>query len=82
MGAHDAARGLQPTHDRHVQVQQDDVGAGAGDGVEHLAAVRARGHDLDAVGLAEQVDERVADQRVVVGDEHPDAGHASSSVST
>jgi hypothetical protein len=78
--AEDAAGGLDPVAAGHADVHQDDVGAqfprephglGTGSG---LARDREPGRRLDQRAQA------VPDERLVVGEEHPDGGpvHESS----
>ena len=61
-----------PVKSGHVQVEQQDVGAGGGDDVERLPAFSGFADDLDVRLLAEQVAQPVPDDAVVVGDDHPD----------
>ena len=57
---------------RHLQVDDHNVGRVGQGTIEGLAAV-CRGRDHLDVGLAlEQRDQRLADQFLVIGDQHPD----------
>ena len=71
---------LEPVHDRHPDVHQDDVGAGPPAGVDGLRAVAGLGDDSDLrVGL-EDHPEAGAHECLVVGDQDAD-GHAGTPAS-
>src|SRR5215469_1046777 len=61
-----------PVQCRHVQVEQQHIGAGGGDDVYGLAPVSGLAGNLDIWFLAQQVAQSVADDAVVVGDHYAD----------
>ena len=74
----DEAGGLDPVEVGHLDVHDDDVRLGLGDQVQRLAAVARRADHLDAVQRAEQGDQPVAHDLVVVDDQDLDAHDSSS----
>ena len=74
-------RGGQAVEARHLDVEQRDVGMLVPRGRHHLVAAPDLRHDLEVVLEFEQRGERRADQRLVVGEQHPDrhAGIVGSS---
>jgi hypothetical protein len=67
----DAARGFQPVHARHAQVEQHDFGIGLGQLVQGILPVAGRPHAV-AHG-PQQFGQRVSGIGVVVCDEHAPA---------
>src|SRR5262249_14255830 len=57
-------------HTRHPDVEKDDVGLGAADERDGLAAVRGLADDLELAGLLERATDAVEDQTVVVGQQY------------
>ena len=72
-GGQDPPGRLEPVHLRHPDVHQHDVRPVLERGRDRLPPVRGLGHHLDA-RRAEDQPEAAADQRLVVGDDHPGAG--------
>jgi hypothetical protein len=68
----------QPVRAGHLHVEQGDVRRGAVGRLDHLAAVADRPHDLDVPLEIEHRGQRAADQRLVVGQQHPDHPRASA----
>ena len=62
----------EPVHRRHLNVEEDEIGRIAPDGLEGLGAVRALPDHLDVRLLAEQRHEARAGHRLIVDDEGPD----------
>ena len=65
------AGGGDPVEHRHVQVHQDDVGAQRGDPVQRRGAVAGLPDDLDLGAHLQQRGQRLAEQRLVVDEQHP-----------
>ena len=80
----DRSTRLDPGHDRHVEVEQDDVGAALLGERDRLAAVAREAHNLEPVVGAEQCGGALPHQPVVVGDEHPERrlGHRVDGLSS
>src|SRR3990172_7583144 len=65
---------------RHDQVQQDDVGLDVHELPDRLTAVGGLAHQLDPGFGLQQVPDALADNRVIVGDQHPNpAGYWGTS---
>ena len=77
-----AAGGLDAVAVRHAQVHQDDVGAQSAGQRERLLAVRGGPDDLDPGQEPQQHLEALADDPLVVRDQHPDRAHAGTHSST
>ena len=69
-----------PSHARHAQVHEHDVGVVAGRERDRLLPVGRRADQLDAVEQTEQRAEALAHDALVVGEQ--DADHAGSHSST
>ena len=69
-----------PSHARHPQVHQHDVGVVLGGERDRLLAVGGGADELDPVEQPEQRAEALADDALVVGEQ--DADHAGSHSST
>ena len=70
---------LDPVHARHPDVHQHDIGQVAPRLLDGLLAGAGLGDDLDVAGALEQGLEPRAEQRLVVGDDHPQAlSHSGS----
>ncbi len=65
-------QGGQPVHDRHLDVQQDDVRAVRPGQLHRVAAVPRLRDDVDVVGGVEDHPDTGSDERFVIGDEDPD----------
>ena len=68
-----------PSSCGHLDVHHHDVGQRLADDVQRVAAVGGGADDLDAVERAEQGDQPVADDLVVVGDDDPDRARSCAS---
>ena len=68
----EAAGGGHPVDPAHAHVHQHHVGPVGGDGVDHLVAVVALGHDLEPVLGPEDAGHPGPHDRLVVDDQHPD----------
>src|SRR4030095_2482902 len=75
----DLARGLQPVHLGHSDVEEDDVRLPNTvlHDAESLATVRGLAHYLDVSCHLQVATQALTDERVIVGDDDP-YGHTSS----
>ena len=67
----DIARRLDPVHHRHLDVHEDDIRLELGRQSHGRLAVARVGHDLDPLVAAEDRLERLGEEAVVVGYQHP-----------
>src|SRR6185503_9086440 len=74
VGVLDALRGLHAVGAVHLQVHQHDVRAQRARGLDRLLAARDGADDVEVLDAAQQLDEPLAHDGVVVDDEDP--GHA------
>jgi hypothetical protein len=68
---------LDAVHLRHADVQDDEVGLGLPGQIHHLGARRRFAQDLDPFGGLDVPAQSLADERVVVAQQHPDRHMAS-----
>ena len=66
----DPGRGLDPAHAGHAQVHEHDVGAGAARLRDRRLPVGRRADDVDARGVLQRRLQALAENGVVVGDQH------------
>ena len=62
------ARGFEPVHDRHADVEQHEIGLQARRGFERVEAIAGFAGDFDAVDLGEQRGQSLARQGFVVNE--------------
>ncbi len=75
---HETAEHRQAVHDRHLDVERDDVGPERAARLEAQLPVARGAHDLDPARLGQESAEGVAHERRVVDDEDADRWHLAS----